>query len=147
MPNPNAANRKDIRAAEKAARLATVQRQEILTSLMSSIAGRAWVWDLLTQCQCFATTFIPGAPDTSAFTEGRRSVGLAILGDIMLACPDHYITAAREANVRDAASERRNSENGNGRDQGPESGGSGAEGTLDDYNPYRDEDPGNEVQH
>lgn len=126
MTNPNAANRKDIRQLEKQAKVDAAARAEVLTQLMKSTAGRAYIWDLLTQCQCFATTFTP-EPAVSAFNEGRRSVGLAILSDIMSACPDSYITAAREANARSAVSERRVSE-GFSRDDS----GSGGERLGDD---------------
>jgi len=95
----NAANRKTIRRKEKAARLADVQRREVITQLMSSAAGRQWLWDRLSDCHMFVTTF-NGDALQGAFMEGQRAIGLAMLSDIMLACPDQYIQAMREANER-----------------------------------------------
>lgn len=97
--SPNAADRKSVRAQEKAARLAERERQEVITSIMSTPAGRAWLWDTLSACHIFVTTFIPDS-NASAFQEGRRSVGLSLLADIMAACPDYYIQAMRESNER-----------------------------------------------
>lgn len=95
----NAADRKSVREAEKAARLADRQRREVITSIMSTPAGRAWLWDTLSTCHIFVTTFIPDS-NASAFQEGRRSVGLSLLADIMASCPDYYIQAMRESNER-----------------------------------------------
>lgn len=128
--NPNAANRKDIRSLEKQAKVEAAARAEVLTNIMKSTAGRVWVWDLLTQCQCFATTFTP-EPSVSAFNEGRRSIGLSILADVMIACPDSYLTAAREANVRNTVSERRVSQGLSGDDSG--SSGDGTDGDNDSF--------------
>src|SRR6266404_8519575 len=101
----DASDRKSIRKAEKAARLADRARQEVIVNLMSTTFGRAWLWDLLSSCHVFGQTFTSD-PLMTAFGEGRRAVGLALLGDVMLACPDQYITAAREANVRHNSDDR-----------------------------------------
>src|SRR5258705_8239221 len=101
----DASDRKSIRKAEKAARLADRARQEVIVNLMSTTFGRAWLWDILTSCHVFAQTFSPD-PLMTAFSEGRRAVGLALLADVMSACPDQYITAAREANVRHNSDDR-----------------------------------------
>lgn len=130
----NAADRKDVRRREKESRQADVARREVLHSLMSTAPGRRWVWDTLASCHCFVTTF-NGDPYQSAFQEGQRAVGLAILADIMVHCPDLYIQAQRESNVRDTASERRSSQDPDGGDHGRE--GPGAEGAGDDT-PYGD---------
>ncbi len=99
MNAPNASDRKSIRAAEKAALLRDVQRREVIGEIMSTTYGRAWLWDTLATCSIFHTTF-NGDALASAFQEGRRSVGLALLADILAHCPDQYITAMREHNER-----------------------------------------------
>lgn len=106
-------NRKDVRRAEKAAKLAARQRQEIVTQVMGGTPGRAWMHSILASCNVFASTFT-GEALSSAFSEGRRSVGLQLLADIMLSCPDHYITMMRESNERDAAAEYARSKDTNG---------------------------------
>ncbi len=129
----DASDRKSIRKAEKASRLADRARQEVIVNLMSTTFGRAWLWDILTSCHVFGQTFSPD-PLMTAFAEGRRAVGLALLADVMSACPDQYITAAREANVR------HNSDNRTADAEQPGSedpdGGVEGRGADDDYDPY-----------
>ena len=113
----NAADRKSIRRKEKAAKLAEANRHATITNLMSTSFGREWVWDILTQCHCFSTTF-NGEALSSAFAEGERNVGLRLLSDILTACPDQYIQAQRESNERSSLDERRSSPEPDGGDTG-----------------------------
>src|SRR5258708_18924847 len=134
----DASDRKSIRRAEKASRLADRARQEVIVNLMSTTFGRAWLWDILTSCHVFGQTF-SADPLMTAFAEGRRAVGLALLADVMSACPDQYITAAREANVRHNSDDRTADAQLTG---SPDSGG-GVERSSpidDDYDPYRHSD-------
>ena len=126
MP-PNASDRKSIRRLEKAAKLADEQRRQVITSLMSTSFGREWMWDVLSRCHCFATTF-NGDALTSAFAEGQRAVGLSLLSDIMTACPDSYLQAQRESNERSSLDERRSSAESDGGDPGSDA----AAGYYDD---------------
>ena len=116
MPD-SAADRKSIRRKEKESRIADRLRAEVIAGVMSSPAGRQWLWDTLASCHMFHTTF-NGDALASAFAEGQRAVGLAILSDIMLACPDSYIQAMRESNERSSADERRRGPNDAGRESG-----------------------------
>lgn len=140
----NAGDRKSIREAEKAARIAERQREDVTRSLMSTTSGREFVWNILDSCQVFSSTFTAEAL-TSAFNEGRRSVGLQLLDTIMTACPDLYLQAQRESNERDhtaAASERRRSPNGDGGNPGRE----GPDEASDDTGGYDVEfEPGYDV--
>lgn len=100
MDAPNAADRKSIRKQEKAQRQAELLRRDAIVASMSTSNGRAWLWDVLASAHCFHTTHVAGDALASAFQEGRRSLGLAVLSDIMAHCPDLYIQAMREANER-----------------------------------------------
>ena len=113
----NAADRKSIRRLEKAVKFADEQRRAVITSLMSTAPGREWVWNILTQCHCFSTTF-NGEALSSAFAEGERNVGLRLLSDVLTACPDQYIQAQRESNERSSLDERRSSAESDGGDSG-----------------------------
>ena len=75
---PNASDRKSVRELEKRARIADRARAEVITSIMSTLAGRSWMWDRLSSCHVFVTTF-NGDALQSAFQEGQRSMGLALL--------------------------------------------------------------------
>ena len=115
----NAADRKDVRAAEKQAVRADRERQVTIRSVMDTKSGRLWFFDLLTSCHIFDSSFAMEAI-AMAFKEGERNIGLQILRDLMRACPDMYVLMMREANERDTLSERRSDTNGNGGDQGPD---------------------------
>lgn len=148
----NTGDRKSIRAKEKQAHIAEASRQSVLRNLMSTIEGRTFMWDVLANAHIFSSTYTGDALQ-SAFNEGQRAVGLALLADILIACPDQYIQAQRESNERHhshnasasaSTSERRRGEVDDGGDTGREghqaSGDDGNEArVIDDYDIYRDE--------
>jgi hypothetical protein len=102
----NASERKDIRAAEKAAKLAEIQRTDFIKASMATEGGRHWFYDLLVRCHIFASTFT-GEALSSANAEGERNIGLMIYTDIMRACPDLFIRMMQEANERELINGRR----------------------------------------
>lgn len=93
----NAAERKDVRRAEKLARAEARTRLATLQSLMSSPGGRQWVLYLLERCHVFQSTFSHDAL-LMAYAEGERNVGLLIFLDVVSCCPDHYLTMMKERN-------------------------------------------------
>jgi hypothetical protein len=135
----NAAERKDVRRAEKESKVAEAQRAEVLRTLMSIAGSRAWMHSLLTDCHIFASSFTTN-PYSTAFNEGARNVGLKLLADIMAGCPDYYTLMMVEADGRRSASDRR-AEGQPGNDSGPEpeaSAGGGEAGSIWD-------DPADEI--
>jgi hypothetical protein len=100
----NAAERKDVRRAEKEAKLAETNRREIINYIMSTNPSRAWMHDVLEACHVFRSSFSADSLQM-AFAEGERNVGLRMLVDIMTICPDQYILMMREENVRQATRE------------------------------------------
>lgn len=144
MPQANAANRKDVQAAAKAARQAEVASAEVIRSLMTTTIGRAWILTKLESAHIFATSYSPDATQM-AFNEGERNQGLLLLNDIMRTCPDEYVLMFRERNAKDlaherhvasstASSERSGSENGDGGVGEPS--GLGADADSDDASAY-----------
>lgn len=123
----NAAERKDVRRAEKEAKTAERQRHEIVTYIMSTTPSRAWMHDRLESCHVFASSYSPDAL-AMAFAEGERNIGLQLLNDILQACPENYILMMREENDRRIARERRSSEKPNGGDSGSDDEARGDEG-------------------
>lgn len=89
---------KQVKEREAKAKLREDNRRRVLASLLSTPEGRDWMWAKLSDCNIFATTFIAGDAYASAFNEGRRSVGLALLADLMRAAPETYVAMQREAN-------------------------------------------------
>ena len=98
-PQTTASERKDIRAAEKAAREREIARGDVMRSICSTPAGREWLWHRLESCAVFQTVY-NDLPSRMGLNEGRRQVGLELLADIMYWCPDQFILAMREANER-----------------------------------------------
>jgi hypothetical protein len=122
----DASDRKDVRRAQKDAKFFEAQRLTVIGQIMDSVAGRTWMLDLLEKSHIFAPSFT-GDALRSAFAEGERYVGLTILNDLMVACPDKYMLMMQERNARDAARTRDDSaaaeydrgEDPGGGDQGP----------------------------
>jgi len=126
MTDFNASDRKQIRAAEKAAAVAEAQRAEVIIESMATPQRRRYVWEKLAAAGIFQTTFSTD-PLQMAFNEGQRNAGLVLLNDVIQYCPEQFIEAMREANGRrdsDSArsgsptSERPGSEDAGGDDQG-----------------------------
>jgi hypothetical protein len=102
----DAGNRRDVRTAQKQAKVVELQRREVVNGIMSVAPGRKWMCELLETCHIFATSF-SDVGLRMAFMEGQREVGLRLLADIMGACPDRYIEMMRERNERQSASDAR----------------------------------------
>ncbi|MGA2735130.1 MAG: hypothetical protein ABSG35_21335 [Syntrophobacteraceae bacterium] len=67
-----------------------LQKKAALRKLMSDAEGRMWMWDLLTLCGIFHSSFSVEAL-RCAFNEGRRDIGLRLLADINQLSPELYI--------------------------------------------------------
>lgn len=122
--NYNAGNRQDVRRLEKQAKADDAARKEVVVNLMDSTSGRLWMYERLSNCHLFSTSFSLTALET-AFKEGERNQGLQLLTDVMGACPDQYVVMMREANVRhqlanNPTASRIGSADDYGRDQGSE---------------------------
>ena len=132
-------NRRDVKTAQKQAKVADQQRREIVNGIMSVCPGRRWICDLLETCHIFATSY-SDVGLRMAFLEGQREIGIRLLMDIMASCPDQYVTMMRERNERqsanDSRSERRR-EDANGGNLEPDDSGSGDDST-DVYDEYGD---------
>ena len=119
----DASSRKDIRRAEKDSRLIDRQRTEIISGLMQSTSGRAYLWNELSLAHIFATSFSLD-PLQMAFSEGERNCGLRLLNDIMETAPEDFILMMREQqHGRRNPDERPGSSNGDGSDSGSDSSG------------------------
>jgi hypothetical protein len=114
----DAGNRKDIRAAEKAAKLREVARINYLVGAMSIPQGRAWFYDFLESCHIFADPFC-GDALREAYSKGERNIGLKVYTDIVQNCPDLFTQMMKEANyARSNSGERSDSPGYNGDSSG-----------------------------
>lgn len=101
----NAADRKSIRKAEKAARQFEANDREAVVGIMSTLPGRSWMFRRLEACHCFNDAFT-GDALREAYQKGERNFGLQLLAQLMKYCPEQYIQMTREANDRYISDER-----------------------------------------
>jgi hypothetical protein len=92
----DAGNRRDVERREKSAKTARLQRQEDYRWLMGDVRGRRFLWDLFGRAGLFRSS-MGLTPELTAFNEGRRDLGLALLADVMRLCPEQYGRMQAEA--------------------------------------------------
>jgi hypothetical protein len=97
-PPFDAANPRHVQRREKAARRQRRQRDDALRWLMGDARGRRVAWDLLGRAGVFRSSMAP-SPELTAFNEGRRDIGLALLADVMRLCPERYAAMQAEASA------------------------------------------------
>ncbi len=66
--------------------------------------GRMWMWDLLTLCGIFHSSFSIDAL-RCAFNEGRRDIGLRLLAEINQLSPEFYIRMVQENQAKEKETE------------------------------------------
>lgn len=76
------------------AKSAERERTEGLGNLLSTRQGRAWYWHLLSQCGVYVTSFTGNS--TTFFNEGKRQIGLQLVGELTREFPDLYVTMMKE---------------------------------------------------
>jgi len=73
--------------------------------LMTERRGRRVVWRLLGEAGVFRAS-MAATSELTAFNEGRRSTGLALLADISRLCPERFAEMQQEARVEETAALR-----------------------------------------
>lgn len=84
-----------LSAAKKRATADRTVTKDVITSLMSTIQGRRWVWMELTYAQIWA----PGdslEPYRMAYEKGSRNAGLRLLDAVSRYTPTMYIRMTQE---------------------------------------------------
>lgn len=98
--DPSSSHDVDLRTMRL--RLACRHSDAAFGRMMDGRDFRAFVWGLLAQTHVFETSFDP-CPHVTAFREGERNVGLAVLDRVNRLCPERYRTMAAEAAQERAA--------------------------------------------
>ena len=80
-PAFDASDEKQVAKAKSNAGRRAKALKDVVSSIMSTQAGRMWVWAVLTDCKVFDRSFT-GEALTSAFNEGARSVGTGLMKQI-----------------------------------------------------------------
>ena len=97
MAHMNAADPRQIKKARQRERLAQQQELADLRIVLASPQGRRFLWRMLTAAGVFRLSFVSGDAESTAFNEGRRSLGLMLMADLHALDPELYVTMAREA--------------------------------------------------
>ena len=87
---------------------------EDLRTILKQPYGRRFVWRWLERAGVFHQSFIQGEPDSTAFNEGRRSLGNALLSEVLEIRPESYMEMMKmkqeDDNVRRTIEEQNNTE-------------------------------------
>ena len=111
-PAYDAGNPRHVERRQKSAKTTRLQRNEDVRWLMGDARGRRFIWNLLAKAGVFRSSMGLSA-ELTAFNEGRRDLGLAVLADLMRLCPEEYGRMQAEAISKQPAS---NGETDGGRD-------------------------------
>lgn len=88
MIEPSAVDERDVELRE-------TRRIEDIRAVMSTAAGRRWVWRLLESTGVWGASFT-GDSLTSAHAEGRRFVGVALMAELQRDAEDSYVRMVAE---------------------------------------------------
>lgn len=92
----NAADPKQVKAADKKEKEQDRQEGEDIKSVLSTPAGRRFIWRYLGICGIFQSSYTGESAETF-FNEGKRNVGLALLNDVTGVSPEAYLQMMQEA--------------------------------------------------
>lgn len=76
--------------------LLAVRAADDLRAVMALAEGRRFIWDLIERAGVFGPSYASDAGAT-AYNEGRRAVGIALLTRVQQDAPDAYALALNEA--------------------------------------------------
>ena len=97
------------RDAEKKKQFDLMQAQSTddLRTVVSTVAGRAFMWDLLSLCGLYSDDFRGEDTHTMAYVAGKRAIALKIVENLFTADPHSYTLIRDQAMARRAALEKR----------------------------------------
>jgi hypothetical protein len=102
-PAYDAGNPRHVERRQTSAKTTRLQRNEDFRWLMGDARGRRFIWNLLAKAGVFRSSMGLSA-ELTAFNEGRRDLGLAVLADLMRLCPEEYGRMQAEAISKQPAS-------------------------------------------
>ncbi len=91
----NASDPVQVAAKRRSAGRKRKASEGIVYTIMSTQAGREWMYSLLGSCHCFSSSFT-GEALTMAFKEGERNIGLMLTAQIMKASPEEFVLMLKE---------------------------------------------------
>lgn len=83
LPSFDASDPAQVQAKVKQAKRKQKAEEDVMRVLLSSMAGRGWLWSLMSFCNAFSQSYISGDPHGTTFNEGKRAVGNKLLMEAM----------------------------------------------------------------
>lgn len=93
----NAADQRQVKKAKQRERWRRESELRDLSAVCHTREGRRFVWRTLTASGVFRVSFVQGEPESTAFNEGRRSLGLSLMADLHELDPSLYGRMGKEA--------------------------------------------------
>lgn len=93
--NSELVSREKINESRERGKLIRERELNDIRTTLKSRSGRRLYWRLLCAAGVFRQSYM-GNPEDTFFNEGRRSLGLKMLSDLMEAAPDQYAVMAKE---------------------------------------------------
>jgi hypothetical protein len=106
----NTSEPKKVKKKKERERLLEEARLRGLTKALMDAEGRRLLWSYLSFCGIYKTSFTSDF-GTTAYNEGRRSVGLKILDDIVSASPEFFMLMMKENQEDQGDDDERSSAN------------------------------------
>lgn len=101
----NAADPRQVRAAERLERRREERWRNTLRAVMGTADGRAFVWACIRRAGVYESPFDPHG-SIQSFKIGRQDMGREIMAEVLRLAPDEYLLMEAEARKIDALEER-----------------------------------------
>lgn len=86
-----------VAATKRTVKAKAMTRREDVATVLSTPAGRRFVWAMLGKCGVFSLSYTRGDTHETAFNEGKRQVGNPIFAEIQSEHPEAYALMASES--------------------------------------------------
>ncbi|MFZ0945697.1 MAG: hypothetical protein WB930_00020 [Syntrophobacteraceae bacterium] len=91
----NAGDAQQVAKAKSKQKTRDLQKKAALRKIMSDPEGRMWMWDLLSRCGVYHSSYSSDAL-AMAFHEGHRNIGLHLTAEINRLSPEMYARMVSE---------------------------------------------------
>lgn len=91
----NASDLKQLKEAKSKEERLQLQLENDLKTVLSTVEGRRFYWNLLCDCGIFKESFTGNSH--TFYNEGKRSVGLLHLANVNDICPEAYTLMLKES--------------------------------------------------
>lgn len=75
------------------------QRRSVEATILSTPAGREWLWQFLSECHVFEARFSMTGERENGFWEGQREIGLNLMRRLASTSPENFARMLGEHNV------------------------------------------------